>query len=224
MTISGLISPNGFHLRTLDIFKCDEVHSMDNNHFVTWMESTSSTLRSEHGRSAKVAPIIDNATWDSKLTSESEPFKRAWTKQSIVDWLTKQNIKFEIHMTRSELIQLAFSQLPPKQYIVNKYDIEIVRIPMKHCVLNLIELVWAGLKKYVRKQNIRFSLNEVAQLCNEWLAVCAPENAADYFARVYKHEEAFKLADKNAEELESDLIDSEENADSHTANDDDADD
>ena len=69
-----------------------------------------------------------------------------------------------------------------------------------------------------------FSLNEVAQLCNEWLVACGFENTADYFAHVYKHEETFKLADKNAEELESDLIDSEENADNDTANDDDTDD
>ena len=131
-------------------------------------------------------------------------------------------------MTKFELIQLAFSQLPPIQYIVdeivNKYDIEIVRIPVKHCVLNPIELGWAGLKNYVRKQNVRFSLNEVVQLCNKWLAGCGPENAADYFAHIYKHEETFKLANKNAEQLESDLIDSEEDADSGTANDDDTDD
>ena len=226
--ISGLISLNGFHLRTLDIFKCDEVHSMDKNYFVAWMESTSNTLRSERGIPAKIAIIIDNTTWHNKLTPESEPPKRAWAKQLTVDWLTKQNIKFETCMTKFELIQLAFSKLPPKQYIVdkivNKYDIEIVRIPVKLYVLNPIELAWAGLKNYVRKQNVRFSLNEVAQLCNEWLAACDPENAANYFAHVYKHEERFKLADKDAEELESVLIDSEEDADSDTANDDDTDD
>ena len=41
-------------------------------------------------------------------------------------------------MTKAELIQLAFNHLPPKEFIVdkiaNKYDIEIVRIPVKHCV------------------------------------------------------------------------------------------
>ena len=170
--ISGLISLNSFHLRTLDIFKCDEVHSMDNNHFLVWMESTSSTLRSEHGRSSKIAIIIDNATWHNKLIPESEPPKCAWAKQLIVDWLTKRNIKFETYMTKSELIQLAFSQLLPKQYIadkvVNKYDIEIVRIPLKHGVLNPIQFAWEDLKNYVQRQNVRFTLNEVAQLCNEW--------------------------------------------------------
>ncbi|CAF0957785.1 unnamed protein product [Rotaria sordida] len=61
LAISALLSLNGFHLRSLDIFKCAEVHSMDSNHFVAWMDSTASSLRSEHGKTTKIAIIIDNA-------------------------------------------------------------------------------------------------------------------------------------------------------------------
>ncbi|CAF1149687.1 unnamed protein product [Didymodactylos carnosus] len=175
----GFLSLNGFHLRSLDIFKCDEVHSMDNNHFVAWMDSAASTLRSEHGKSAKIAIIIDNATWHNKLTPESEPPKRAW-------------------MTKAELIELAFTHLSPKEYIADKiaskYDIEIVRIPVKHCVLNPID---------------------------EWLAACDPEHASGYFTYVHKHEEIFKTADKIAEELENDLIDGDDDIDNEMLNDDD---
>ncbi|CAF1104810.1 unnamed protein product [Rotaria magnacalcarata] len=96
------------------------------------------------------------------------------------------------------------AELPPKEYIVDKvaskYDIEIVRIPIKHCVLNPIELAWSGLKNYVRQQNIRFSLNDIEQLCSEWLAACDPEHVSGYFTHVHKHEEIFKTADKIAEE------------------------
>ncbi|CAF1503947.1 unnamed protein product [Rotaria sp. Silwood1] len=136
------------------------------------MDSAASTFRSEHGKLAKIAIIIDNATWHNKLTPESEPSKRAWKKQLIVDWLNNRQIKFETYMTKAELIALAFIHLPPKEYIVDKvaskYDIEIVRMPVKHCVLIPIELGWAGLKNYVRKYNVRFSLNDIAQLFNEW--------------------------------------------------------
>ncbi|CAF4425847.1 unnamed protein product, partial [Rotaria sp. Silwood2] len=103
------------------------------------MDCTASTLRTEHGNIAKIAIIIDNATWHNKLTPESEPPKRAWKKESVVEWLTARKIKFETYMTKAELIPLAFNHLPPKEFIVdkiaNKYDIEIVRIPVKHCVL-----------------------------------------------------------------------------------------
>ncbi|CAF5149281.1 unnamed protein product, partial [Rotaria sp. Silwood1] len=42
-----------------------------------------------------------------------------------------------------------------------------------------------------------------------------------YFAHVYKHEEIFKTADKYVEQIEDDLIDSEDDADHDTSNDDD---
>ncbi|CAF4188449.1 unnamed protein product [Rotaria sordida] len=77
LAINALLSLNCFHLRSLDIFKCAEVHSMDTNHFVAWMDSTASTLRSEHSKTTKIAIIIDNDKWHNKLTPESEPSKRA---------------------------------------------------------------------------------------------------------------------------------------------------
>ena len=49
LAISALLSLDGFHLCSLDTFKCGKVHSMDSAHFVTWMDSAASTLRSEHG-------------------------------------------------------------------------------------------------------------------------------------------------------------------------------
>ncbi|CAF2072611.1 unnamed protein product, partial [Rotaria magnacalcarata] len=48
-----------------------------------------------------------------------------------------------------------------------------------------------------------------------------PEHASRYFAHVYKHEETFKIADKNAEQLESDLIDSDDDTGNDTLSDDD---
>ena len=99
------------------------------------MDSAAGTLRSEHGKSAQIAIIIDNATWHNKLTSESESPKRTWKKQLIVDWLNNRKIKFETYMTKAELIELARVHLPPKEYIVDKvgskYGIEIVRLPLK---------------------------------------------------------------------------------------------
>ncbi|CAF4169597.1 unnamed protein product, partial [Rotaria magnacalcarata] len=53
------------------------------------------------------------------------------------------------------------------------------------------------------------------------LASCSPEHASRYFAHVYKHEETFKIADKNAEQLESDLIDSDDDTGNDTLSDDD---
>ena len=115
-------------------------------------------------------------------------------------------------MTKAELLELAFKNLPPREYVVDKiaaeYDTQILRIPIKHCVLNLIELAWASLKKYVRSMSVNFNLSDVAQLCNKWLTELQSEQAAKYFAHVKKCEEEFRKADQLAENLEDDLLQS----------------
>ena len=49
VVISALISNSGFHLPSIDIFECDEDHSMDSKHFVMWVDRTSSLLRKQLG-------------------------------------------------------------------------------------------------------------------------------------------------------------------------------
>ncbi|CAF4842876.1 unnamed protein product [Rotaria sp. Silwood2] len=95
---------------------------------------------------------------------------------------------------------------------------------VKRCILNRFKLCGARLKNYVRQQNVHFNLNDIQQLCNECLSVCGLEHAAGYFAHVDKHEEICKAAEKNAEELENDLIDSDNNIDHNALNNDDDDD
>jgi hypothetical protein len=65
LAISALISENGFHLSSVDIFKCDQDHSMDASHFVDWVSRTCSLLRQEHGNiafslSATVKHLYEN--------------------------------------------------------------------------------------------------------------------------------------------------------------------
>ena len=67
-----------------------------------------------------------------------------------LNWCNGRNIKYENFMTKTELMELAFKNLPPRLYAVDKlavkYNVEIPRTLIKHCVLNPIELAWAGLK------------------------------------------------------------------------------
>ncbi|CAF3038504.1 unnamed protein product [Rotaria sp. Silwood2] len=142
------------------------------------MDRAASTLRLEHEKPRKITIIIDNAKWHSKFTPESDLPKRAWRKQLFV----------------------VCTRLPPKEFLVDKlaskYDVEIVRILVKRCVLNPLKRGWARLKNYVRQQNVHFNLNDIQQLCNECLSVCGHEHTAGYFAHDDKHEEIFKAADK----------------------------
>ncbi|CAF1446457.1 unnamed protein product, partial [Didymodactylos carnosus] len=59
------------------------------------------------------------------------------------------------------------------------------------------------------------------QLCNEWLSSLGPEHAIGYFKHVEKHEEIFKTADRLAEELDNEIIDSDDGSDNNELDDDD---
>ncbi|CAF1491941.1 unnamed protein product, partial [Rotaria sordida] len=81
-----------------------------------------------------------------------------------------------------------------------RFHVEIIRLPVRHCVLNPIELAWAGLKGYIRSNNTRFRLNDVHDLALEYLAAVDEELATSFFNHTSQYEEIFKAADKYVEE------------------------
>ncbi|CAF4085892.1 unnamed protein product [Rotaria sp. Silwood2] len=220
LAISALLSESGFHKETIDIFECDENHSMDPRHFLGWIDRTASLLREELGPDVKIVLIIDNATWHNQLTEETTPPKRAWRKELIVQWLVNHKISVPVKATKAELLVLAFDNLPPKRYVVDevakKYNVHILRLPVKHCMLNAIELAWAGLKNYVRDKNVNFSFNDVRNLAYQWMTSLSATTAMGYINETRKIEDMFKKSDRFTEEIEDQLIDEDEDVDSMT--------
>ncbi|CAF4924644.1 unnamed protein product, partial [Rotaria sp. Silwood1] len=121
----------------------------------------------------KIVLIIDNATWHNQLTEDTIPPKRAWRKDLVVQRLINHNIRVPFKATEAELLVLTFDNLPPKRYVADeaakKYNGDILRLPVKHCMLNRIELAWAGLKNNVRDKNANFSLSDVGHLGYQWM-------------------------------------------------------
>ena len=71
----------------------------------------------------------------------------SWRKDQVQTCLREHNIDFNIDLKKSELLQLAFVNLPRKEYKVDlmktkTFDVEIFRLAVKHCLLNPIELAW----------------------------------------------------------------------------------
>ena len=52
---------------------------------------------------------------------------------------------------------------------------EVVRLPAAHCELNPIELAWAHVKEYVRKNNKLFTRAEVEQLTPHGIGAVMPD-------------------------------------------------
>ena len=78
-----------------------------------------------------MAIVLNNATWHNRLTEETTPLKRSWSKKLIIDWLRRHNIPLPINATKAELIELALSNLPEKRYIIDelaaKHSIAVLR-------------------------------------------------------------------------------------------------
>lgn len=81
-------------------------------------------------------------------------------------------------------------------------------------MLNPIELAWAGLKNFVRKNNTDFRLSEVRNLAFQWIRSLTADSATAYIDHVLKIEATFKRSDRFIEQIEEDLLDSEEDEDS----------
>ncbi|CAF3971078.1 unnamed protein product, partial [Rotaria sp. Silwood1] len=117
LAISALISEKGFHLPTVEVFKCDDDHNMCSKHFVEWIERTCLVLRHEHGDKRRICLILDNATWHNAQTEESKLPKRAWKKALIEEWLENHHIPYNVNLTKAEMLQLAFNNAPTKEYL-----------------------------------------------------------------------------------------------------------
>ncbi|CAF1547629.1 unnamed protein product [Didymodactylos carnosus] len=167
---------------------------MDSQHFLDWLSLTCAELRVIHGKKPRICLILDNAPWDFKESEETKVPKRGSRKLILQEWLEEHKIFYEVAST---------------------YNVEIIRLPVRHCQLNPIELAWAGLKDYVRD---RFRIRDVENLTMEWCAALGPEVAGGYFEKVKEYEEMFKRADEMIEtDVEPDI--DEEDSEGETTDD-----
>ena len=59
----------------------------------------------------------------------------------------------------------------------------VLRLPIAHCELNPIELIWAQVKEYAARQNKKFTMAEALKLSHEGIETVTP----DKWAACVKH-------------------------------------
>ena len=102
--------------------------------------------------------------------------------------------------------------------IAKKYGHEVVRLPVAHCELNPIELAWAVVKDYCRKNNQLFTLKGIKDLIPNGLLQATPEMWKRFCDHVEKVEDEYwekdGLLEDAVEELVIEVSDSEDDDES----------
>ncbi|CAF3236218.1 unnamed protein product [Rotaria sp. Silwood2] len=216
IAISAMMNIDGIHLPTVDIFTCSKDHSVNSEYFLKWIETAAFRLRTDNGPQRRICIVIDNAPWHCELVDSCKPVKRSWKKDKIKQWLNNRSIHFDPLWSKAELLEIASVNRPMKRYKVNEiameFNVEIVRLPVRHCCLNPIELCWANLKEYVRKGNTRFQLTDVRELAAQFIASYDGDTATKVIKRTQEIENKFKIADRHMEENIEPMLDDEESS------------
>lgn len=93
-----------------------------------------------------------------------------------------------------------------------EFDVEIVRLPVRHCCLNPIELCWANLKEYVRKDNTRFQLTNVRELAAQFISSYDGDAAIKVIKHTQEIANKFKIADRYVEDNIEPILDDEQSS------------
>ena len=145
---------------------------MNIDHFLEWFST-----QLIPNLSASSVIVLDNAKYHNAVV-EKQP-TTSTRKADIQAWLQKHNISFDDSMLKIELLQLVrFNSVPT----VYKTDIVaeaaghcVLRLPIAHCELNPIELVWAQVKGYAARNNKNFTMAEALNLSRDGIDMVTAE-------------------------------------------------
>ncbi|XP_072398175.1 uncharacterized protein [Diabrotica undecimpunctata] len=114
---------------------------MNGKSFENWFENK---LIANLPKGEKNVVVMDNAPYHS--CKQNFP-RSSWNKQQIQEWLGEKDIFYEEDYLKSELLDVAnsYADIYDKyniETLVEKYGVEVLRLPPYHCELNPIEMVW----------------------------------------------------------------------------------
>jgi hypothetical protein len=173
----------------------------------------------------KVAVVIDNAKYHSRITEDSKTPTAASQKRDIAEYLQREGIvPIELAAPLAKPggagnVVAAPSVVPPvdaymglkkpallnavvkkeTKYVVDEMakavGIRIARLPPYHCELNPIEMVWAKAKGEVARRNVEYKLSAAMQIMDEETKKCGSEYWQKLVEHVKKEEERVLEAD-----------------------------
>ncbi|CAF3341939.1 unnamed protein product, partial [Rotaria sp. Silwood2] len=96
--------------------------------------------------------------------------------------------------------------------IAMEFNVKIVRLPVRHCCLNPIELCWANLKENERQDNTRFQLTDVRELAAQFITSYDSDAATKVIKGTQEIQNKFKIAYRCMEEKIDPMLDDEKSS------------
>lgn len=133
--------------------------------------------------------VMDNAPYHSVQLNKAPT--SGTRKDEMVNWLNRNNIRFEENMRKAELLELVRRYKPQKtQYeidsLAENHGHKVIRLPPYHCHFNAIELIWAQIKTDVAERNKSFTLRDTERLVNEAVTRITPQTWKNVVNHVWK--------------------------------------
>ena len=174
---------------------------MSGEHFEEWFHDTLLPKLPERS-----LIVMDNASYHSR---HIEPTMNS-RKGVMQDWLVAHGIEFPEKALKRELYELIKLSNVDDKYAIDEMakasGHEIVRLPPYHCKLNPIELAWAQVKRYIKKNNKLFTLTHVKELTLDGFTKVGPENWKKLVEHAIKIEDKFWEQDELYEQYLDEFI------------------
>ncbi|KAK6171469.1 hypothetical protein SNE40_019655 [Patella caerulea] len=112
--------------------------------------------------------VMDNAPYHNLKTEDSWYPKTNNRKAEVTEWLKKRDLDIDPTKTKAELLRMVTLHRPPQKYktddIAHQHGHLVLRLPVRHCELNPIEIIQAQEKAYVARRNTTFKMKDVKRL------------------------------------------------------------
>ncbi|CAI6376480.1 unnamed protein product [Macrosiphum euphorbiae] len=171
---------------------------MNGDNFKEWFQSILPRL------DPRSIIVMDNAPYHSVQT-EKYPTSSA-RKSVILEWLNAKGVTFDRPMLKPELLAKVRELKPrEKSYVIdnlaNNAGHTVLRLPPYHCEFNPIELAWAMVKGYVKRENTTFKANDVRQLLYTAIDRVTPENWQNFIKHLIDEENNIWKVDDIMDEI-----------------------
>ena len=172
----------------------DYHREMNSKVFMDWFENNLMRALTE-----PTVIVIDNAPYHNLKVDSSVSPTTATKKADMQAYLTSKGVKYQAQMTKPQLYELIKLNKPEIRYktdeIAEHHGHIVVRTPVRHCELNVIELLWANVKNFVARNNTSFKIKDVEKLVHDAFAVCTVEDWKKAECHVLKTEERMRRLD-----------------------------